>query len=72
MVSADRRAWVCQEIVRDMERDVAAFDGKPLTGRTVAEIHATLAAAISALSRVVESLLADGTDVASPVGGESR
>lgn len=54
---SDRRVWICQEIVRDMERDVRAFDGRPLDGRTVAEIHATLAAAISALAGVVESLL---------------
>lgn len=54
---SDNRVWVCREIVRDMERDVAAFDGKPLTGRTVAEIHATLAAAIAALAEVVESLV---------------
>lgn len=59
-MSVDNRAWICQEIVRDMQRDVAAFDGKPLDGRTVAEIHATLAAAISALARVVESLLPQG------------
>lgn len=66
MTEPDRRAWVCDEIVRDMERDVAAFDGRPLDGRTVAEIHGTLAAAVASLAKVVRTLLPEPTAQVEP------
>lgn len=53
----NRRRDVIDEIVADMESDVAAFDGKPLTGKTVAEIHGTLAATVQALAKVVGTIL---------------
>lgn len=54
-----RLKWICDEIQADMERDVALFDGRPLDGRTVAEIHSTLAATISGLAGVVGALVED-------------
>lgn len=47
---------VCAEIKVDMERDVAEFDGRPMDGRVVAEIHGTLAATVSALAGMVSIL----------------
>lgn len=44
-------------IMADMEADVAKFDGRPLTGKTVAEIHGTLAATIQALARIMRDHL---------------
>lgn len=52
-----RRREVITEIIADMERDVEEFDGKPLTGKTVAEIHGTLAATVQALAKIVGSVL---------------
>lgn len=40
----------------DLEADVRRFDGAELTGRVVAEIHGTLAAACSALAGMTSSL----------------
>jgi hypothetical protein len=48
---------VLEMIITDMEEDVKKFDGAPLTGKTVAEIHANLAAAIQALAKVVKAEL---------------
>lgn len=46
----------CSLIKHDMASDVASFDGKPLDGKIVAEIHGNLAAAISALADMVGEL----------------
>lgn len=43
-------------IKADMESDVRRFDGQPLDGKTVAEMHGNLAAAISALAGMVAAL----------------
>lgn len=48
----------CAMIKDDMATDVAAFDGRPLDGKTVAEIHSTLAATVSALAGMVSFLAA--------------
>ena len=50
-----------KEIVRDIQQDMANdainFDGKPFTGRTVAEYFGNQGAAIAAVARVVEKML---------------
>jgi hypothetical protein len=43
----------CEEIRADMEADVYMFDGRQLDGRLVAEMHANLAAAVSALAGMI-------------------
>jgi hypothetical protein len=53
----DHRRWVCREIASDARRDVHDFEGRPFTGRTVAEYMGLQAALIAALAKVVESLL---------------
>ena len=55
--STDNRRWVLEEIQRDAARDVERFEGAPFTGKTVAEYLGCQAAAISALARVVATLL---------------
>jgi hypothetical protein len=44
-------------IVQDMAADVTRFDGAPLDGKTVAEMHANLAAAVSALAEIMLAVL---------------
>ena len=50
---------VCLEIAHDMEADAAAFDGQPLNGRTVGEYFGNHGAAIAALAKIVEQMLAE-------------
>jgi hypothetical protein len=44
-------------IVQDMADDAKNFDGKPFTGRTVAEYFGNQGAAIAALANIVKSLV---------------
>jgi len=48
---------VLREIAADAERDVEAFEGRPFTGKVVAEYLAYHAAAIKALAEIVQTLL---------------
>ena len=43
---------VCNEIKADMERDVKAFDGKPMTGLSVGTQFGNQGAAIAALAGI--------------------
>lgn len=52
-----REIEVLEMIIADMEDDVKKFDGAPLTGKTVAEIHATLAATIQAIAKILKKHL---------------
>lgn len=54
-----RARWVAQEIARDAERDVKAFDGRPFDGPTVAEYFGLLGAQILALANLVDRLLVE-------------
>lgn len=49
-LTTDELARVCTMIKEDMEEDVHKFDGRPLDGKVVAEIHGVLAATCSALA----------------------
>lgn len=62
----DNRRWVLEEIQRDAEADVHRFEGQPFTGQTVAAYLGCQAAAISALARVVATLLPDPPAAAEP------
>jgi len=53
----DRRRLVLREIAADAERDVEAFEGRPFTGKVVAEYFAYHAAAIKALAEIMQTLL---------------
>jgi len=47
-------------IQKDMKNDAKNFDGKPFNGRTVAEYFGNQGAAISALARIVASIVKEG------------
>lgn len=51
-----RARQVCEEIAKDMADDATNFDGKPFTGRTVAEYFGNHGAAIAALAGIVKGL----------------
>lgn len=56
-----RQALAVLALVRtETEADVQYFDGKPLTGKTVAEIHANLAASTIVLANVLEAVVRGG------------
>ena len=44
-------------IAQDMKDDAANFDGKPFTGRTVGEYFGNHGAAISALAKIIKTIL---------------
>jgi hypothetical protein len=44
-------------IAEDMAEDAAKFDGKPFTGRTVAEYFGNQGAAITALAGIIKTIL---------------
>ena len=52
-----RMIEVCEMIAEDMKNDAKDFDGKPFTGKTVAEYNGNQGAAIAALARMIKALL---------------
>lgn len=44
-------------IIADCEQDVKDFDRKPLTGKTVGELHGILEAKIQALAKILKQHL---------------
>lgn len=50
---------ICNQVSRDVENDAKEFDGKPFTGKVVAEYLGNHGAAINALSLVLLKLLED-------------
>ena len=44
-------------IAEDMKNDAAKFDGKPFTGKTVAEYFGNQGAAIAALARILSTVI---------------
>ena len=57
-----RAQEICRDIAKDMEDAATNFDGKPFTGRTVAEYCGNHDAAIAALAGIVEKLCIDLDD----------
>ena len=47
---------VLDMIIDDCEKDVNDFEGKPLNGKTVAEMHGILEAKIQALAKIVKKI----------------
>ncbi len=54
-----RALEIVREIQTDMAADVVNHDGDPFNGRTLATIHAELAATIAGLAGVIEKILED-------------
>lgn len=44
-------------VIEDMETDVKEFNGKPFTGKTLGELHGTLAATIQAVAKATKYLV---------------
>lgn len=53
----DKRIKVLEMIAMDMENDAKSFDGKPFTGKTVAEYFGNQGAAIAALADIIKSII---------------
>jgi hypothetical protein len=53
----DNRLELLKKIAEDMEKDAAAFDGRPFNGRTVAEYFGYHGAAIASLCKILGSIL---------------
>ena len=52
-----KRSEVLEMISTDMQNDAAAFDGHPFDGKTIAEYFGNQGAAISALAKIIKSIL---------------
>ena len=50
-------AKVLDMIAQDQANDAREFDGKPFTGRTVAEYFGNQGAAIAALAKIIKELI---------------
>lgn len=48
---------VLEMIAQDMKDDAKNFDGKPFTGKTVAEYFGNQGAAIAALANIIKEIL---------------
>jgi hypothetical protein len=57
MKAPDRRFLIMDRIIEDMENDVRSFEGRPLNGKTIGEMHGNLAAAIGALAETIKTML---------------
>ena len=57
---------VLEMIAQDMRDDAKNFDGKPFSGRTVAEYFGNQGAAIAALAKIIKSLIESGLTPAQP------
>ena len=55
----DKQLKVLQMIIDDMETDVEGFNGKPFTGKTLGELHGTLAATIQAVAKILKKHIED-------------
>lgn len=53
----DNRITICEEIAKDAANDAKEFDGKPFTGKVVAEYFGNHGASIAALADLVKSIL---------------
>ena len=51
----DKRIKVLEMIAQDQKDDAANFEGRPFTGRTVAEYFGNQGAAIAALAEIIKS-----------------
>ncbi len=57
MMEDSRKIEVLRMIATDMKNDARDFDGRPFDGRTVATYFGNQGAAITALARIMESVV---------------
>ena len=48
---------ICDQVAKDVKEDAENFDGKPFTGKTVAEYFGYHGAAIAALANILKEVL---------------
>ena len=53
----DQMSAVLIMITTDMKNDAKEFDGKPFTGKTVAEYFGNQGAAIAALAKIIKEVI---------------
>ena len=53
----DKRIKLLEMIMEDTKNDAASFDGRPFTGKVVAEYFGNHGAAIAALANIIKSML---------------
>jgi hypothetical protein len=53
----DRRIKILEMIMEDTKNDAANFDGRPFTGKVVAEYFGNHGTAIAALADIIKSIL---------------
>jgi len=61
-MSTEQKVKILETIAADMEADAKNFDGRPFTGKTVAEYFGNQGAAIAALANIIKSILEDTDD----------
>ena len=57
-----KKISTCEMIAIDMKNDAVKFDGQPFNGKTVAEYFGNQGAAISALAKILKSILEDSNE----------
>ena len=55
----NRKIEILEMISIDMKNDAKNFDGRPFTGKTVAEYFGNQGAAISALANIIQLILTE-------------
>ncbi|KKL17015.1 hypothetical protein LCGC14_2489790 [marine sediment metagenome] len=61
-MNKEKMIEVMNMVVEDMRNDACAFDGKPFTGKTMAEYMGNHGAAIAAIAGAVIAILEELTD----------
>lgn len=56
----DREIEILKMIAEDMKNDAKNFDGKPFTGKTVAQYFGNHGAAIAELANIIKLILEEG------------
>lgn len=57
MTSVNKSLEVLDIIIQDIENDVAEFEGKPFTGKTLGQLHGNLCATVQALAKIMKKHL---------------
>ena len=70
-MNEDKIIKTLEMIVQDMADDAKNFDGKPFTGRTVAEYFGNQGAAIAALASIVREIVESRRTKRPPDAGDS-
>jgi hypothetical protein len=62
-INKERLIKICEQVAADVESDAKEFDGKPFTGKTVAQYFGNHGAAINALANVLKEILKQNIEI---------